>query len=148
MSRIICYLDPFAKVSVVSSYPSRFHPFLRLLGLTSLTHAKASSHWAAELAQSPHNTRSSHSDILALRLSAHRSFRLKRVSRETSAYCALEGLRRVFRYFVLQKGLCVRSVIEATHSRVSQVVLLQQFHDSAISFSLNVMSCPFGQHIP
>ena len=34
------FLDPFAKVSVVSSYPSRLHPFLRLLKLTSLTHAK------------------------------------------------------------------------------------------------------------
>jgi hypothetical protein len=73
-------IDLFAKVGVVSGYLSRLHHFLhrptsrvprQAHGSHPATHfmgAPASSLWAAELAQSPHSTRSSHSDILALRL--------------------------------------------------------------------------------
>jgi hypothetical protein len=100
-----CLLDPFAKVSVISQCPSRLHHFPRLLGLSSLTLAKASLRWSAELAQRPQTTRSFRSDILALRLNRRTTPSGLSGSQETSACCAQERLRRGCRYFILQKGL-------------------------------------------
>ena len=93
-------LGPFAIVSAVSGCPSRLHRFLRLLGLTSLTRAKVSPCWPAELAQSPQTTRSFRSDILALRLDRRTAPSDLSGSRETSACCAQERLCRVNRCFM------------------------------------------------
>ena len=105
------FIDPFTKISGLSRWFSRPYPFLRLLGLTSLTHAKASPRWPAELAQSPQRTRSSHSDILALRLNRRTAPSGLSGSRETSACRAQQRVCRVNCYSILQKGLFIQLLL-------------------------------------